>query len=889
MKNKNLYTFLAILHLFFPSKLFAQEALPELNEEFLNSLPSDVRDELLGTLQNEKPDTKLDYGVFSTLVNKDAAKDFIQEELLALEDKIDPRDITLEDLRPFGENFFSGYPSTFLPVNEPGLGSNYILSTGDILSINVTGSIELNDEMTITRMGNVNIPKVGKVQLSGLTLSQGFEKVKDFIQSRYVGAEVYITLSEVADIQVIISGYVEVPGIYTLSGGNSILGAIRLAGGIADNGSYRNINLKRDGEIIANLDLYDLLLKGELAFNIPLQAGDVVHVEHTKKTVSIFGGVKQPAIFEIINETLGDIIDYAGGPASNAKLSSISLASVNGTSYIEQVIALEKFQDTSLVSNDIIFIPFLDLSFNGFIDFEGAFITKGKFASESNFNKIVSKNNLHSSAYPLAFLIKNFNQESKSSKWILSEEIKPDTLSTGDKVIALSHSDVQFMNSSSLKNYFDKPQLNGIYKNCYLFEYIYDLRHSSRFADSKRVLDSFTDIDSAVKDAESKYAESANNKLQSSSSADRNSLYRRNYEERKLFKENQSNIFNDQQCKIKYSSFFDSDPESLLYLILNSINIEGSSHNSGIFPASQTATLDKYVEYSHIYSNDDSPKTLYLSNSKNTISVDFVDAKDVVIRPGYSINFPNKLISETNLVTISGSVKNPGKYFLSPNTRLSQLIEMSGGLDDNAYPMGGVLYRESAKKIEAEYQQRLYDNLIQVLSSELTQGTAIPFDGLNLILNEFKSIKPTGRVIAEFNPSILNRNPSSDIILEKLDQIYIPPRSNVVYVLGEVLTPGPQNYNSDFSFQDYIDRAGGLTEFVQKGAIIQILPNGESRRLKAGMFNEFFDSSTILPGTVIYATKDVSKLNNLKLASTLAPIVSSIAISLASLNSISND
>lgn len=53
MKNKNLYTFLAILHLFFPSKLFAQEALPELNEEFLNSLPSDVRDELLGTLQNE--------------------------------------------------------------------------------------------------------------------------------------------------------------------------------------------------------------------------------------------------------------------------------------------------------------------------------------------------------------------------------------------------------------------------------------------------------------------------------------------------------------------------------------------------------------------------------------------------------------------------------------------------------------------------------------------------------------------------------------------------------------------------------------------------------------------------------------------------------------------
>jgi len=877
MKKTNIYFLrvLAVTILFLmPIDTLAQ-ATPELNEEFLNSLPSDVRDELLEQIEADKPNTKIDYGVFSTLINKNSAKDFIDQELLSLEDAEDPKEISLGDLRPFGEAFFSGYPSTFLPVTEPGLGSNYILSAGDTLSVNISGSIEIESELTITRMGNINIPKIGKLQLSGLTLNQANDKVKSFIQSRYVGSEVYITLSEVADIQVILSGFVEVPGIYTLSGGNSILGAIRSAGGISENGSYRNINLKRDGKIVANLDLYNLLLRGELGLDIPLQAGDVIHVEYLKKSVSIYGGVKQPAKFEVIDESLFDIIAYAGGSISNSELNSVSLASLDGTSYIAKDINSESFNSTKLQSNDIIFVPFFDISFAGFVDIEGGFIQNGRFALGSDLEFILSRENLANDSYPLAFLLKDYNQESKSSKWVLSEELQLSSLSEGDKVVALSNNDINFLNSRILKDFFTQPQLVGKYQNCKLFKNLYDLKFSSKFEEAKKVLGAYKLIDDGP--TNSQFTDLKLDPNQAVLASNSNDAI------------NTTSLFRVQKCSIEYSAFFDDDPESLIYLILNSVNIEGSSHKSGIFPASQTASLKKYIEYSHIFSNEDSPKTLYISNSQNTKAVDFNDADNIIIKPGYSINFPNKIINETNLVTISGAVKNPGKYFLSPNTRLSQLIKISGGLEDNAYAIGGMLHRESAKRIEEEYHQRLYDNLIQTLSTELTQGTAIPFEGLNLILKEFKSIRPSGRVIAEFNPSILSRNPSSDIILEKHDSIHIPARTNVVYVLGEVLTPGPQNYNADYNFQDYIERAGGFTEFVQKGAIIQILPNGESRRLKAGLFNEFFDSSSILPGTVIYATKDISKLNNLKLASTLAPVISSIAISLASLNSISNN
>ena len=153
-------------------------------------------------------------------------------------------------------------------------------------------------------------------------------------------------------------------------------------------------------------------------------------------------------------------------------------------------------------------------------------------------------------------------------------------------------------------------------------------------------------------------------------------------------------------------------------------------------------------------------------------------------------------------------------------------------------------------------------------------------------MNEFKNIEPSGRVITEFNRTLLKKDISSDLILEPADSIHIPKRSNIIYVLGEVLRPGPQSYNSSLSTKDFIKQAGGFTSSVDKSAVIVVYPNGETKLIKFGIFP---GNDSILPGSVIYATRDFKKLNNLKLATTLAPIVSSIAISLASLNSISNN
>ena len=855
---------------FFSIELSSQVTQPGLNQDFLNSLPEDVREDLLKELGDSPPTEKVDFGPFSSMLDKNASKDFIEQELMDLRSNQDPRSITLDDLRPFGEEFFSQYPSTFLPVTEPGLGLSYVLNAGDKLSVIISGSLELETEIAISRMGSINIPKVGKLQVTGLTLDQANALVSDYVQTRHSGSRAYLTLTSIADVQVILSGFVEVPGIYTLAGSNSMLGALRAAGGISKMGSYRDIELKRDGKVIQTLDLYSLLLDGELNLEVSLQAGDVLHVGQRNSVVRIYGGVKRPAKFEIIDESIEDLIRYAGGPFSETTVDTIALARLIDSTYNSKTISSKNFTNTVAQSNDIIYVPFIDIPSDNFIDFRGAFVKQGKFAAGSDFKEIISPENLTADAYPLAFLFRDYNQSSKATKLQLVESLDANSLNENDAVFALSQSDIKFMNSNLVKDFFTNPVLVEPYKHCKLFKSLANITKSSRFIAAKDIINSRA-IHKAV---------SQDSHLESMLEEGRKSLEGQGPVSTALFTQD--------RCEIDYPLILDEDPEILIYLILNSINVEGPSYDSGLLPVSDTATLEKYINFTNIFKNNTSPKKVFLTSLEQTIEIKFSDASNVIVRPRYSINFPNIDLNSANVVSISGAVQNPGNYYVSSSTKLSQVIEMAGGYKDTAYPLGGSLFRDSAMEVEKKYHQRLYDNLIQTLSTELTQGTPIPFEGLSLILSEFKSIKPVGRVIAEFNPRNLAKNPSSDIILESQDKIHIPPRSNIVYVLGEVLSPGPQNYNSDYSFFDYIERAGGLTQFVDNGSIIQILPNGESRRIKMGRFSKLFDESTILPGTVIYATKDISKLNNLKLASTLAPVVSSIAISLASLNSISN-
>ena len=139
---------------------------------------------------------------------------------------------------------------------------------------------------------------------------------------------------------------------------------------------------------------------------------------------------------------------------------------------------------------------------------------------------------------------------------------------------------------------------------------------------------------------------------------------------------------------------------------------------------------------------------------------------------------------------------------------------------------------------------------------------------------------------ANFNLQEIKANPNQDIKLQHNDKINIPLFSGEVYVYGEVMNPGSKMYRPEFDGKDYINLAGGLGRFSESDRVIIIHPNGDSYLLSSGLSIFTKDKIDIYPGSVIYAPREIGVLEGVSYAATIAPIFSSLALSLASLNSI---
>ncbi|MDC3222568.1 SLBB domain-containing protein [Gammaproteobacteria bacterium] len=865
MINKHLITFSFFLYLFISTSfLFAQDQDNlSLNEDFLNSLPEDTRKELLEQMEEDQASLKaVDFGAFSTLIDKDIAEEYIKQELLDHEEIIEPQLLTRDALKLFGTDFFTGFPTSFMPISEPSLSSEYILDFGDSIIVEIYGPEQTSETLSISSDGAISIPSIGKVQIAGLSLNQAQIKVSDFVKSKSTGSSASISVENIRDIQIVIVGFANVPGIYTVSGNSSVLSALKVAGGIADGGSYRNIIITRNGKQISTFDLYDLLIKGDSSMNVSLKAGDVILVSPSKEIVAVYGGVKKPALFEIKDENISDLLGYVGNSIDGNALGSITHSSLLTNSLRAKEILKKDFNSIKPKGGDEIYVPYKSQAYRYSIKISGASSNSGIYSVDSANNFLKTSNFFSPSAYKLSIVHKSFSEGSNKFFYNLHNLSNPPKLDIGDELIVLDHESIDFINSKIFKEFM----LTGEVPNnasCVYFDYINDIRSTSRF----NLVSSFFHADNQ----KTKTDLNAFNVMQSDASS----------------MDKSSNLFIPAEKKpMKCIASFNDDPELLITLLRKAILVEGKSVKSGIYPIAINTAAKDIIDAVMLQRELMPDSMISLTNNLTTQQFTLATIKDKAISPGMNLSISSQDIIMGGQVKIMGEVNKPGTYFISSQDRLSSLIDQAGGYKDSAYPIGGILIRESAKQLEKEFNDKLYNDTIKNLSSQLVQGEDIPFDAVSFVLNEFKSIEPSGRVITEFNKTLLNKNISSDLILESQDSIYIPKRSNVVYVLGEVLRPGPQSYSSSLSAKDFIEKSGGFTSSVDKSAVILVYPNGETKLIKFGIFP---GNESILPGSVIYATRDFKKLNNLKLATTLAPIVSSIAISLASLNSISND
>jgi protein involved in polysaccharide export with SLBB domain len=215
----------------------------------------------------------------------------------------------------YGASLFRQPPSTFAPVENVPVPADYVIGPGDELYVRLWGQLNVELRVTVDRNGQVFVPKVGPISVAGVHVSQLDAHFRQQIERIFRNFDLTVTLGKLRSIDVFFVGEARRPGTYTISSLSTLVNAIFAAGGPAPQGSMRHIQLKRDGQIITEFDLYDLLSKGDKSKDMALLPGDVIYVPPAGPQVAVAGSVNTPSIYELKDgkTSLADVIELAGG------------------------------------------------------------------------------------------------------------------------------------------------------------------------------------------------------------------------------------------------------------------------------------------------------------------------------------------------------------------------------------------------------------------------------------------------------------------------------------------------------------------------------------------------------------------------------------------------
>ena len=235
-----------------------------------------------------------------------------------------------EPLKHFGYDYFSNVPDTYAQVKNIPIPPEYLIGPGDNIKVILFG--KENDEFTleVSRSGEIFLPEIGPIYLAGLTFKDMQKTIQNIVTNKIIGTEVNVTLGELRNINIFVLGEAFQPGMYTVSALSTLTNSIFLSGGVSQNGSLRNIQLKRNGAVVSSFDFYDLLLNGDTSQDVRLSSGDVVFIPQAKKTVGIEGEVFRPGIYEVNeDESIQDLIRFAGSLKPKGDSNNIEILRVD--------------------------------------------------------------------------------------------------------------------------------------------------------------------------------------------------------------------------------------------------------------------------------------------------------------------------------------------------------------------------------------------------------------------------------------------------------------------------------------------------------------------------------------------------------------------------------
>lgn len=820
-------------------------------------------------------------------------------------------------------------------VTVPQIGAvqdNYVLGPGDEIDVTLRGQENAEYRVFVDRNGQVIIPKLAPISAAGRTLGALRRDLEDAINRAYVSTQGYVTIGQLRQVSVLVSGEVSNPGTRVLTGLSSPLDAILLSGGIKKAGSLRNVKLIRDGHT-RTIDLYDVITQGGSGQQINLMDGDRIVVPTLGPTVAISGWVRRPAIYELPQGTTGisagRLIALAGGTEVRGKY-RISLLRLDREGQSKLVSANKA---TTVHDSDVLSVQPAATQTTSKATLSGGMAMAGRFAVGHNTmlsDLIKAPGALGEAPYTLIGLISR-----RDPKTYLRELVafSPVAVLNGNADMALRSDDIVRVISVGENRMIRKVMT------------LYD-QHQTKQEEAARnpeatvgsVANIFNAQGGLVAAPTSSSALSGNSSASASNSSD--------------------SMAQAALSAAQASAQPDTATETVVQNLSNrklGQNIAGAatpepSQNleTEVTPAGGVATNKEVTTFGQLASQlGVSPTVLANFLSDRTVQIDGavrgpgsylvgpgVSLQDVVQAAGGTVDWADesgvelttttvdrqtgkaktrrislplhkgmlanyivqphdeirfrKVFTNVDIgsVTMQGQVRFPGSYQVSRGEHLSDLLLRAGGLTDVAFPYGTVFLRRSAAAVEATGYKRTADEINNQLLIAMTRNSdkamsPNTFAALQGFVKQLRETKPLGRISVTADPSVLLAHPASDVLLEPGDVIYIPQRPSTIAVLGRVLQPGSFPFRPDMSVEDYIDQAGGYAQFADESETFVILPDGTARRVESSWLN--FDQPNIPPGSAVVVPRDLSPLDVHQLIVDATSIMGQLAVSAASL------
>lgn len=285
----------------------------------------------------------------------------------------------------YGRNIFNNRNLNFAPSENLATPRNYKLGPGDEVIIDIFGRNQTTLRSTISPEGSINVDLLGPLYLNGMTVEEANTYLRKRLSRIYggmsgSGTDMRLSLGQIRTIQVNVLGDVTNPGTYQLSAFATAFHALYRAGGIQDPGTVRNIKVVRGDKVAGLVDVYEFLLKGNSGSDIRLEEGDVILVSPYSCLVTVEGGVKRPMQFEMkTGETLANLIEYAGGFATGANQSFVTVIRQDNKSFEVRTVEEADYESFTLRSGDRIEVGELQSLFQNRIAIHGAVYFPGTY------------------------------------------------------------------------------------------------------------------------------------------------------------------------------------------------------------------------------------------------------------------------------------------------------------------------------------------------------------------------------------------------------------------------------------------------------------------------------------------------------------------------------